>query len=257
MRIILLVWLVLCLVQTSSAQNNKRASEVAPTQSSHFEKNTFQSKEGAKIVYWSMEPSSIDPGVKYPLVLTLHGRGGKTTAATRLGSKELREAFPCFVFAPVSTRNGHWIRPNELSEQAGDHRGTKPMLPLALEALDEFIQNHPIDQDRIYVTGQSMGGAGTFGALALRPDFFAGAIPVCGGWELKGASKIKAVPIWVFHGDQDKVVPVNYSRKIVEAIKAEGGSPIFTEFAGVGHDSWNKAYSDQRTWDWLFGQKRK
>ena len=249
-------WMVF-LVQATLAQDSKQRDEIAPTSNPNFEKGDYRSKEGVEIVFWSMEPTQVERGKKYPLVLALHGRGGRTTAATELGSDKFRDGFPCFVFAPVSTRKGHWIRPSELSEQGAKARGTAPMLPLALEALDEFIAAHPVDRDRIYVTGQSMGGAGTFGALALRPDFFAGAIPVCGGWEIKDAEKFKSVPIWVFHGDQDKVVPVTDSREIVKAISAEGGTPKYTEFPGVGHDSWSKAYSDPQSWDWLFRQKKK
>lgn len=253
----LFCWLPFVFVQPTVAQDRKQLDEIPPTASPLYEKNEYRSKEGGEIVYWSMGPTRIEEGVKYPLVLALHGRGGKTTAATELGSDKFRDAHSCFVFAPVSTRKGHWIRPNEIFVQDEKVQGTTPMLPLALEALDDFMTEHPVDRDRIYVTGQSMGGAGTFGALALRPDFFAGAIPVCGGWDVKDAEKFKSVPIWVFHGDQDKVVPVTYSRKIVEAINAQGGSPKFTEFPGVGHDSWVKAYSDAQTWDWLFQQTKK
>ena len=130
------------------------------------------------------------------------------------------------------------------------------MLPAALEAMDAFIEKHPIDPDRVYVTGQSMGGAGTFGAMFLRPNVFAAAIPVCGGWVPKDAGKMKNIATWVFHGDNDKVVPTDYIRNMVEAIKKSGGSPKYTEYEGVGHNSWSKAYASPATWKWLFQQTR-
>ncbi len=101
-----------------------------------------------------------------------------------------------------------------------------------------------------------MGGAGTFGAMSLRPDIFAAAIPVAGGWDPKDAGKMNNIAIWVFHGDKDKVVPTDYSRTMVEAIKKAGGSPKYTEYEGVGHNSWSKAYASPETWEWLFQQKR-
>jgi predicted peptidase len=102
-----------------------------------------------------------------------------------------------------------------------------------------------------------MGGYGTWHALALRPGFFAAAVPVCGGADLKSAEKIKDVPIWVFHGDKDNAVPVARSREMVEALKKAGGSPKYTEYPGVGHNSWDKAYADPEMFAWLFAQKRK
>ena len=130
------------------------------------------------------------------------------------------------------------------------------MLPSALEAMAAFIEKHPIDPDRVYVTGQSMGGAGTFGAMFLRPDAFAAAIPVAGRWDPKDAGKMKNIAIGVFHGDQDKVVPTDYSRAMVDAIRKAGGSPKYTEYEGVGHNSWSETYASPETWKWLFQQER-
>ena len=101
-----------------------------------------------------------------------------------------------------------------------------------------------------------MGGVGTFGAISLRPDFFAAAIPIAGGWDHSDASKIKHLPIWVFHGDSDKVVPTKYSQEMVAALKKAGGNPQYTEFKGVSHDSWNRTYDSEETWEWLFKQRK-
>ena len=118
------------------------------------------------------------------------------------------------------------------------------------------IEKHTIDSERVYETGQSMGGAGTFGAMFVRPNIFAAVIPVCGGWDPKDADKMKDIAIWIFHGDMDKVVPTDYSRNMVEAIKKAGGSPKYTEYEGVGHNSWSQTYASPETWEWLFQQKR-
>ena len=159
--------------------------------------------------------------------------------------------------APASTADGHWARPaTGFGKTRRKGKNTKAMLPAALEAMDSFIEKHTIDSERVYETGQSMGGAGTFGAMFVRPNIYAAAIPVCGGWEPKDADKMKDIAIWIFHGDKDKVVPTDYSRNMVEAIKKAGGSPKYTEYEGVGHNSWSQTYASPETWEWLFQQKR-
>ena len=98
-------------------------------------------------------------------------------------------------------------------------------LPAVLQALDALQKEVSIDADRIYVTGQSMGGFGSFGAVAARPDLFAAAVPICGGWAVGEAKAMAQVPFLVFHGAADNVVPVSNSRKMVEALKSAGGKP--------------------------------
>ena len=244
---------ILCFV-ASQVYAQRAPAEVPTGNNKHFVKHAFEAKDGTGINYWLMSPEKMEEGRIYPLVLALHGRGGSTSAAVKLGSDSLRNKFPCFVLATASTTEGHWLRP---SAYRRNNKNTKAMLPAALEAVDLLIKEHPIDASRIYVTGQSMGGAGTFGALFLRPDFFAAAIPVAGGWDPGDADRMKHIPIWVFHGDQDNVVPPDYSRNMVAAIKKAGGSPKYTEYEGVRHNSWSKAYSAPETWEWLFAQKRK
>ena len=229
--------------QTSTKQNVKKPLEL----------KKFTATDGTAIEYKFMSPMKLEEGQKYPLVLALHGRGGNTAAAPKLASDKLRAKFPCFVLVPESTKAGHWLTPKNRTQRK---RPTKAMLPAALEALDAFIKKHPVDTERVYVTGQSMGGVGTFGAISLRPDFFAAAIPIAGGWDPSDASKIKHLPIWVFHGDRDKVVPTKYSQEMVAALKKAGGNPKYTEFKGVSHDSWNRTYDSEETWEWLFKQRK-
>lgn len=245
--------MALAIVLTLAAPSYAKRSKVkAPTKSKNYVHETFKAKDGTVIDYWLMSPKTIDNEMKYPLVLALHGRGGNVTAATALGAEKFRKQFPCFVMAPaVASKKSRWASP-----RGNDKSNRRAMLPVALEALDTLIKKHPIDADRVYVVGQSMGGFGSFGALALRPDFFAGAIPVAGGWNPNDAKKIKHIPVWVFHGDKDKTVPVKYSRDMVEAIKKAGGSPKYTEYKGVGHNSWSRTFASSETWNWLFQQKR-
>ena len=203
---------------------------------------SFECEDGYELKYKWRAPESIEEGKKYPLVLCLHGAGGSTQAVRALSR---RSPEPCFVFAPkVETKKYSWSSKRIKA------------IPYVLEALDVLVAKHPVDPDRIYVTGQSMGGAGTWGALSARPRFFAAAAPVCGGWNPKEAKRFKDVPIWVFHGDADKRVPVERSREMVEALRKAGGDPKYTEYPGVSHNSWSRAYATDELWKWMFSRRR-
>jgi predicted peptidase len=222
-----------------------------PTRSERYQKHEFTPKNGAKLSYWLLTPETVEPGKRYPLVLALHGRGGNTEAAGVLAGDEMRKQYPCYVLAPAVSRREVWAVPADLGKLPGEHR-----LPAVLEALEQVKKDHSIDADRVYVTGQSMGGFGSFGAIAASPGTFAAAIPICGGWNPADAEKMKGVALWVFHGDADGTVPIEHSRKMVEALKQAGGEPKFTEYPGVGHNSWSRTYASPETWEWLFAQRR-
>jgi predicted peptidase len=127
---------------------------------------------------------------------------------------------------------------------------------LLLELIPALRKEYGIDPKRIYVTGLSMGGFGTWDLIARKPDWFAAAAPVCGGADEATAATISKIPVWAFHGDQDGAVKPSRSRNMVEALKKAGGEPKYTEYKGVGHDSWNPAYKDPELMKWLFRQKR-
>lgn len=210
------------------------------------ESSEFACKDGYKLKYKLLAPEKAEKDVKYPLVLCLHGKGGNSDAANVLAKAGMRTKYPCYILAPsVDTKVFSW---------AG---GRKAALPYVFELLDSLVKEHAIDPDRIYVTGQSMGGYGSWGAIAERPDFFAAAVPVCGGGDVKAAAKFKDVPIWAFHGADDPTVPVAKSREMIEALKKEGAEPKYTEYPGVKHNSWDQAYAEDELWKWMFEQKRK
>jgi predicted peptidase len=130
-------------------------------------------------------------------------------------------------------------------------------LSLVLELMDSLPAEFHIDRNRIYITGLSMGGFGTWDILARRPEVVAAAIPVCGNGYEPAVPAFAKIPIWVFHGGSDPLVKPEYSRKMVEAIRQAGGKPGFTEYPGVGHDSWTQTYRNPDVLDWLFKQKKK
>ena len=124
-----------------------------------------------------------------------------------------------------------------------------------IELIKKSLKEHSINPARIYVTGQSMGGAGTYSAILAEPNLFAAAVSVCGRGQPDQAKKIVPLPIWIFHGEKDRVVPTQHSREMVKALKKAGGKPNYTEYAGVSHNSWPPAYADIKLWEWLFAQK--
>jgi predicted esterase len=136
--------------------------------------------------------------------------------------------------------------------------GKNPSTPmrLTLEVLDQLRKEFSLDDHRLYITGLSMGGYGTWDVIARHPKLFAAAVPVCGGGDENNAPLIKDIPIWCFHGGADPTVPTERSRNMIKALKDAGGNPKYTEYPGVGHNSWDKAYSEPELPKWLFAQKR-
>lgn len=221
-----------------------------------FEKSSFKASSGDEIRYALLSPETVKKGQQYPLVITLHGVGGRGVnnweprcyANTVLSTPEMRKEFPCFVVAPTTGKGETWWSTEGLKG--------KSRLPDVFDLIEELMTKWPIAKDRVYVTGQSMGGFGTFGAIAQRPDLFAAAAPVCGGYDPKKAKAFASIPIWVFHGAKDRTVPTDRSREMVKALKSAGGEPIYTEFPDASHNAWTPAYDNKKLWQWLFDQSR-
>jgi predicted peptidase len=132
---------------------------------------------------------------------------------------------------------------------------SKPMAAV-LKLLASLRDELPINANRLLVTGLSMGGYGTWDIVERNPALFAGAIPLCGGGDPSQATRLRSLPLWVFHGESDAAVPVRGSRQMVQALRAAGGSPHYTEVAGWGHDVWTRAYRDGEVLRWLLAQRQ-
>ncbi len=214
-----------------------------------FEKTEYKADSSRTLQYALLKPQKVEDGKKYPLLLSLHGAGGRGNknwernclANKVLSGREMRGKFPCFILAPTVSKQGSWK-----GESMDD----------VLELVGKLLKKLPIDPGRVYVTGQSMGGGGTYEALARKPELFAAGVPVCGGNKVSNAKKMASIAIWVFHGEKDRVVPVERGREMVEAIRKAGGKPRYSELPGVRHNSWTPAYKNQELWKWLFAQKR-
>ena len=227
----------------------------------HYEARTFTDKAGKSIKYHLMKPVDFDAKKSYPVLLFLHGMGGcgsnnkKNLADAGVpkifADDALRRKHPAFVLVPQCPRGSYW---------AGSIRGRKrpTMDALVVGMLEAVGKEFNVDKQRIYITGLSLGGFGTFGTVSARSDLFAAAAPVCGGWPgARGVKGMASVPFWIFHGGADNVVPTKLSQEMTDALKTVGGTVKYTEYPGVGHDSWTRAYNTPELWEWMFAQKKK
>lgn len=229
-----------------------------------LEKKAFTDPIGHKLNYRLLKPEAVEPGKKYPLVIFLHGAGERGEDNTKqlvhgitdFAKPENRKAHPCFLIAPQCPEFRRWV---EVDWSSASHtQPTNPSEPagLVLDLLAQLTRELPIDTKRLYITGLSMGGYGTWDLIARRPDLFAAAAPICGGGDEATAARIAKIPIWVFHGAKDTAVKPERSRNMVAAIEKAGGKPRYTEYPNEGHLSWIPAYRDPQLHQWLFAQQR-
>lgn len=229
-----------------------------------FAARVFEDGQGGRLLYRLLQPPAYDSTRRYPLVLFLHGageRGSNNVAQLKNGVLEfakddLQARYPAFVVVPQVPQNNKWSDTDWRALQADLPPKPSDSLRMTMELLKALREEFSIDGERIYVTGVSMGGYGTWDAICRYPGFFAAAAPVCGGGDEKQAELIKDLPIWCFHGDKDSAVPVVRSRNMIEALRQAGGAPKYTELPGVGHNAWDYAYGDPALFDWLFAQKQ-
>jgi poly(3-hydroxybutyrate) depolymerase len=244
----------------------EEAAQIAaqPTIFDIYEARSYTGSKNNTLPYRLFIPENYDPIKKYPLVLFHHGGGGTgDNNRQNLEGECIREWIlpevqannPCFIVAPQF--------PGKKSKSVID--GTFSMrghIQTIHEVLDSLEKEFSIDKNREYVTGLSFGGECAWMSLVQRPDRFAAGIPICATdvyTDLTVAERkehLAQLPLWIFHGDADDVVPVEVSRKIVKALRDSGGNPRYTEYPGVNHDSWSLAYRDPELVKWLFAQKR-
>jgi len=218
------------------------------------EVNAQSGKQGAaklnttipvKMDYLIYLPENYEQKEKWPLLLFLHGageRGDDLDLVTIHGPPMLvknEKQFPFIVVSPQCPKNQLW-QPVELTA-----------------LLNEIEKKYRVDKDRIYVSGLSMGGFGTWSLAAYTPYRFAALVPICGGGEKFWVKKIKHVPIWVFHGAKDTGVPVERSQTLVDELKKAKSDVKFTVYPNAGHNSWTETYDNPKVYEWLLKQKRK
>ena len=186
-----------------------------------------------------------------PLVIFLHGAGERGSDnllqltgqphALSFVSYQNQETYPCFFAAPQCPNNGSWNDPVTMGNVGG--------------MISNLLAQYSIDTNRLYLTGLSLGGYGTWALIYMAPSVFAAGAPICGGASTDWVPAIQNTPLWVFHSSDDGTVPVQNSRTMVEALRQQGSHPIYTEYASAGHFSWVPAYSTQNLIDWMMAQR--
>jgi predicted peptidase len=224
--------------------------------------------DGVTYKYQVFVPSNWNKKIRWPVILFLHGYGeegddGLMQTQVGLGTaiRKHVERFPTVVVIPQCRKEDWWTN--------------SAMEAQALKALDQTMKEFKGDPQRVYLTGPSMGGYGSWALGSQYPGRFAALVPICGGVRLPPAhvipnahdtddsadpytavaGKIGKTPVWVFHGGADPVVPVTESRQMVAALKAAGGNVRYTEYPGVKHESWENAYAEPELLPWLLAQK--
>ncbi len=220
------------------------------------------------IRYWLFVPKDYEAhGKKWPLMLFLHGLGecsnDNLDMAKVHGPAKIVDSRPDFPFVVITP-------------QCPPPRGYEPGKPLnmtpeqvvelvnnawkpdeLIQLVDHIIAELNVDPDRVYVTGLSMGGYGTWRVAAAYPDRFAAAVPICGGGDPKSLAKpLSKVPIWAFHGAKDTTVPMKESQDLVDAIRQEHGDVQLTVYPDAGHNSWTATYDNPKVYDWLLAHRR-
>jgi len=186
----------------------------------------------------------------FPLILFLHGageRGDNPEMVKTHGLPDLiwnqGKKFPFVIVCPQCPKFGWWSR--------------EPQVSILNALLDDIISSYRIDKDRVYLTGLSMGGFGTWEFASSYPEKLTAIAPICGGGNPRNAEKMKHLPIWVFHGERDRIVPLERSKEMVEALEKLGANVRFTVYPDATHDSWTKTYNNPELYDWFMKYKRK
>jgi predicted peptidase len=221
-----------------------------------FEARTYVNTEGDTLKYRLLKPLRFDPSKQYPIMVCLHGSSGtgndnyRQVAASMfpefLTHGSNREKYQAFIFVPQCPFGTSWggVHPLPGIDQ------------LVFDAMASLETEFPIDPKRRYVGGGSLGGYGTWHFIESHPETFAAAIPFCGVGNPSLASKCADVPVWAFHGANDSRVPVSGSRDMINAMKAAGGNPRYTEYPDKGHDIGKLVSEEPGLLDWLFAQRR-
>lgn len=191
-----------------------------------------------------LPPAYAESDEPWPLLLFLHGAGERGDDLERVkvhGPPKLLAAgqeMPFIVASPQAPAEQWWS------------------VDVLDALLDDLADRYRVDPNRVYVTGLSMGGFGTWALATAYPDRFAAIAPICGGGEAEQACTLRDTPTWVFHGAQDTVVPLERSQVMVDALRTCDGFVHFTVYPDAGHDSWTATYDNPRLYQWLLSHRR-
>lgn len=210
---------------------------------------SLNTSDGGKIDYLLYLPEDYSADAKIPMMLFLHGRGesnGPLSIVAKWGPPRFAargDKLPWLLVSPQCPAEDFW---NKETQQKR-----------LLELLDHITSTYAVDNEHICLTGLSMGGYGSWRLAADHADRFSAVVPICGGGDPADAEKLKNLPIWVFHGTEDRAVPLSRSQEMVDGIREAGGKRVrFTVMEHIGHNSWSAAYATPELYDWISRQQR-
>jgi len=225
----------------------------------------FKDSKGTDLPYRIYLPEDWETK-KYPLVISLHGArhvGNDNVSHVTFAPEMMEdiinsEEYQAIIIAPQCGSGHQWVDfPWSKGSYSIEEVKISKYLSAVRELIDEMIDTRNVDTDRIYVTGRSMGGYGTWDLILRFPELFAAAVPICGGGDPSAAERIKDLPIWFFHGDKDPTVPVRAAREMADALEAVGSTVYYYyEYPGVDHYSWEPAFKEPLLLPWLFSQTK-
>ena len=257
MRYIFICVLVLLFACTMNGQSAFKGA---------YDKKEFQASDGSSLLYNIYIPDGLEAGVRLPLFIFLHGSGERGSdnqsqlkhVAHRFDQEDFQSKFPSIVIVPQCPSGGYWA---PIDRSHGDWRpsvalGPMPSMERLIELL-EVMRDYPqVDLNRIYLAGLSMGGFGTYDLLSRHANWFAGAVGICAGADLSRVENFKHVPLQIFHGTKDKVVPVDLSRTLFDKLRDLGSAVEYTEYPDGDHFVWDQAFEGEKVLKWLFSQDK-
>jgi len=226
---------------------------------------------GDTLPYRILYPEHYDQSKSYPVLFFLHGAGERgsdnqrqlTHGAKMFLQDTVRQQYPAIVVFPQCPAQSFWsnvdIRTSAGQREFYFRTGGKPTpaMALLLQLVRHILKSEPIDRNRVYIGGLSMGAMGTYELLRRKPGLFAAAFAICGGDNTNNVRKYAHIPLWIIHGEQDDVVPPTHSHVLVEELKRQGAQPKYTFYPDANHNSWDPAFADPGLLPWLFSQKKK
>jgi len=235
-----------------------------------YKKEVYTTASGYKLPYRILYPENYDPQRSYPLVVFLHGvleKGNDNEQQLANGgalflNEQNRKNFPAIVIFPQCSVDSYWasvdIDQNKLPIQITFHYEEPPTdaMNACIELIGKFTKEKKADKKKVYILGLSMGGMGTLEAISRYPELFAAAVPICGAGDTSYCHRYAGrTALWLFHGEEDKGMDPEQSRVIVNKLRSLGDFVKYTEYPGVGHNSWDKALAEPELLPWLFRQK--
>ena len=220
--------------------------------------------DGGTFNYRYHEPQTKEPGKTYPLVIFCHGAGERGTNNSQqlyYCASEIVNWFDVngqemYFVAGQVPKDKRWVEVDWTEKWRDQPAEPSETMSGLIELVEHLFATEQIDRSRVYITGISMGGFGTWDLMCRKgSDWFSAGMPVCGGGDTNKVSRITDIPIRTFHGDADPIVPVENSRTMVASLKAAGGDITYTEIPGAGHDVWTSTYGNMENLNWLFTQK--